>query len=212
MLTLQKIAKDGVTSHLAPLYRSMKKITTCLLCSFLITFASCQAGSTYSPTVRIATALASEYSSSIDVLGYGSASGTYSDSSETMIAIGAKESRGGQVVSLGEFVFSNPSFGLDESSRFAGGGRYYLAQGAAMPFVSIYSVMDSLKSGGVDFGSQLGLSMGLGAEMGFANNAFVDASLNFLIPLTEAEAYNLGLYTYTQLDGWSLNLGAGMSF
>ena len=194
-------------------YGAMKKITTYLLCLFLITFASCQAGGTYSPTVRVATALTSEYSSSIDVLGYGSASGTYSESSETMIAIGAKESRFGEVVSLGEFVFSNPSFGLDESSRFAGGGRYYLVQGAAMPFVSIYSVMDSLKSGGVNFGTQLGLSVGFGAEMGFANNAFVDASLNFLIPLTEAEAYIQDLfYTYTQLDGWSFNLGAGMSF
>ena len=140
----------------------------------------------------------------------------YEDSSETILGIGVKETdSSGNVKSLGEITFSNLSFGLDETSRISGGGRYYLRDTSDLnSFLSIYSVMDTIKSAGVNLGIQTGFSFGAELEKAISEKAFIDASINYLVPLTDAEYYSpaLGTILYTSIEGWSINIGAGVSF
>ena len=196
-----------------------KRICLWLGVALLATSVSCQSNIEYIPTVRLATSVASSYTANIDLLGYA---GTveYDDSSETMVAVGLKEKdrETGRIKSLGELVFSSPSFESDTSFRIAGGGRYYLdSEDNAVPFLSFYSVSDTLTSGGDNIGIQLGLSLGGGIEYMVNEKAFVDLSFSYLVPLLAAEYYsydaNFNSYTmYTELDGWTINLGVGTSF
>ena len=190
---------------------SMKFYSTLLLLSFFTMAISCQnAGGAYSPTVRVATALVSEYSANVETFA-GSVDINYEDSSEATIAIGVKNED-----VLGELIFSSLSADGDEITRIAGGGRFYAGKdGNGMwPFFSVYSVSDSIESAGISFGSQLGISLGGGLEMPIGDNAFVDVSFSYLISLLDAESYqpSLGATTYTSIEGMSLYLGAGYSF
>jgi hypothetical protein len=169
----------------------------------------------YIPTVRVSAAIASDYSASLETLGY-SATLDYEESSEIILGIGVKEKdSSGNVKSLGEITFSNPSFGGDETSRFSGGGRFYLGDTSDFnSFLSFYSVMDTIKSDGVELGIQTGLSFGAGMERAISEKAFLDVSINYLVPLTDAEYFSpdLGTILYTNIEGWSINVGAGVSF
>jgi hypothetical protein len=51
---------------------------------------SCQSGMEYIPTVRVSAAIASDYSASLETLGY-SATLDYEESSEIILGIGVKE-------------------------------------------------------------------------------------------------------------------------
>lgn len=202
-----------------------KRISLWLGVALLATSVSCQSNIEYIPTVRLATSMASSYTANIDLVGYA---GTveYDDSSETMVAVGLKEKdrETGRIKSLGELVLSTALSESYTSTRIAGGGRYYAdsdnSDNSAVPFFSIYSVMDNITSasGGEDYGFQLGLSLGGGIEYMVNEKAFVDVSFSYLVPLMAAEYYiydsSIGDYhtIYTELDGWTINLGVGTSF
>jgi len=197
-----------------------KQIYLWLGVALLGTSVSCQSNTDYVPTVRLATSMASSYNANVDALGYA-ATIPITTASETMFAVGLKEKNRetGRIKSLGELVFSSPSFGLNSSSRIAGGGRYYAdSDDSAMPFFSIYSVMDDITSEGEDLGIQLGLSLGGGIEYMVNEKAFVDVSFSYLVPLIAAEYYIYDPISFnslpvsTELDGWTVNLGVGTSF
>ena len=111
-----------------------------------------------------------------------------------------------------------------ESSRIAFGGRYYTSDVRDMtPFLSIYTVIDDievtdtngfLSPAGTSYniGSQTSLSFGLGLEKEISTNGFIDASFNYLFPLSDAETVIDGVSYDTGFDGWSLNVGVGYSF
>ena len=189
----------------------MKTISLLLLLSFLTMAVTCQnTGVEYSPTVRVATALVSDYSGNVETFA-GSGSFDYEDSSETMIAVGVKDES-----ALAEIIFSSWKGDGDEITRIAGGGRFYLGEviNDMTPFVSLYSVSDNIESAGTSFGRQLGISLGGGLEMPLGPNAFADVSLSYLTNVLEAETFqpSLGASTWVSVEGMSLYLGAGYSF
>ena len=220
-----------VTTLAEPFYTNIMKITCPQLLpsvALLTILMSCQSQIEYIPNIRVATSMASSYTASGTSVTLSSSGYAIPpvelNATEIMVAVGVKEKERetGRIKSLGELVFSTLSDGQYQSTRIAGGGRYYVGSDPTikyMPFFSFYSVIDTIESDLGDLGSQLGLSLGGGVEYALSEKAYFDMSFNYLVPLSGAESTVLGSGTWgssydvtTEIDGWSINVGIGTSF
>jgi tRNA (cmo5U34)-methyltransferase len=108
----------------------------------------------------------------------------------------AEEADGKKVLDLGS---STAKFLLELSGKMQ----------AAMQLKGIdnsQAMLDRARQKSQAFGAEL--------EKAISEKAFIDASINYLVPLTDAEYYSpaLGTILYTSIEGWSINIGAGVSF
>lgn len=186
-----------------------------LATSLLLIAAACHApeGKEWKPTIGLTSTVDSSYDLSYDLtlsgLGYAGSipvdfSMTNIEFGTTLVSEGPKRLIKHQFFgfALGTGNLSYPPFSLDIAEISAGGRYYHDEGGPAIPFLSIWSTLDTPDDPEVP--SQLGLRFGGGVEFLFGSTAALTLQGDYLVPLINGED-SLG-FQY-EVSGFAIRFG-----
>jgi len=120
----------------------------------------------------------------------------------------------GRKLSRAELVIGKAEFEDADAIEVSGGGRYFFGSHPTFqPFLSVYAVGTYAEIDDFDLGIQLGLRAGGGIEFALSENFFLDAGIDYTVPLVAAESEEfLGQTIDTEFSGWAVRIGLGFMF
>lgn len=154
----------------------------------------------------------------VDTTAPGGAKTTVdSDYDSIEVGLGSLASQDGEKKWLREMYVAKSSVRGVDAYEIGAGGRFYIGQyNGFEPFLGLHTVLsiyDEL-AGASSAGTQFGVRFGVGTEYPLNDWVFLDAGLQYLLPISGSSfSYSgLGAVDDTEVGGLSLGVGIGIDF